>query len=261
MHDAQRTPRPSACRSAICRPHRPAAWLLLAAAVFIASAGSTLLRAQAPRPQGRTVWDGVYTDAQATRGSSTFSTICINCHTLAATGNRPLTGDKFWDGFTQKSVGDLLTFVKTNMPNGNGGSLSASTYNDVVALILKSNGFPAGVTELAPETVTDVQIIPKDGPGELPAGTLVRVVGCLTRNGRDWVLTSATVPERIAKSGVVPEDATRALGDRTVPLKFVLTRLDALVGHRMSASGLLIGKGGVDGINVATVTGVADVCP
>jgi hypothetical protein len=33
--------------------------------------------------------------------------------------------------------------VKTNMPNGNGGSLSASTYNDLVALILKSNNFPA----------------------------------------------------------------------------------------------------------------------
>ena len=73
-------------------------------------------------------------------------------HADAPTATRPLSGDKFWEGFTQKSVTDLLTFVSKNMPNGQGGTLSAATYNDLVALILKSNGFPAGTTELAPET-------------------------------------------------------------------------------------------------------------
>ena len=94
--------------------------------------------------------------------------------TSQESNNKPLAGDKFWEGFTQKTVGDLLTFVSTSMPNGNGGSLAAATYNDLVALILKSNGFPAGTAELAPETVANVQIIPKEGPGELPANTLVR---------------------------------------------------------------------------------------
>jgi hypothetical protein len=46
-----------------------------------------------------------------------------------------------------------------------------------------------------------------------------------------------------------------------MPLKFVLTRLDSFVGQRMSASGLLIGAGGADGINVTTVSRVADTCP
>jgi mono/diheme cytochrome c family protein len=251
MHDAQRSARPSVYRSAL---------FLLATTLCLGSAGSVLMSAQAPAA-GRTVWDGVYTDAQATRGTQTFGQSCTNCHTLAAQGNRPLTGDKFWEGWTQKSVADLLKFVSTNMPNGNGGSLSTATYNDVVALILKSNGFPAGMTELEPTTVADVQIIPKDGPGELPAGTLVRVVGCLARNGRDWVLTSATQPQRIEKAGPAPEDATRPLGERTTPLKFVLTRLDAFVGHRMVASGLLIGAGGAEGLNVTTVNRVAETCP
>ena len=174
---------------------------------------------------------------------------------------QPAGGDKFWEGFTQKTVGDLLTYVRTNMPNGNGGSLPASTYNDLVALILKSNGFPTGTVELAPETVAGVQIIPKDGPGELPANTLVRVIGCLARNGNDWVLTSATAPERIERIGVGAEDASRPLGDRTTTLKFVLTRLDSFVGQRMSVSGMLIGAGGADGINVTTVNRVADTCP
>ena len=223
--------------------------------------GIVLLSAQAAGAQGRTVWDGVYTDAQAARATGTFNQVCSNCHTLAAQGNKPLSGEKFWEGFTQKTVGDLLTYVKTNMPNGNGGSLSASSYNDLVALILKSNDFPTGTIELAPETVASVQIIPRDGPGELPANTLVRIVGCLTRSGSDWVLTSATVPQRAERTGAVPEDATRPLGSRTIALKFVLTRLDSLAGQRMSASGLLIGAGGADGLNVTTVSRVADACP
>jgi hypothetical protein len=99
------------------------------------------------------------------------------------------------------------------MPNGNGGSLPAPTYRDLVAMILRANGFPAGTTELAPETIVGVQIIPKDGPGELPGNTLVRIVGCLAKNGNDWVLTTATTPERVEKTGVGPEDATRQLGD------------------------------------------------
>ncbi len=233
----------------------------LTTVLMVAAAGSLLNAQAADKP--RTVWDGVYTEAQAARATATFSQSCSNCHTLSQDGgNRPLTGDAFWKGFTQKTVSDLLTFVKTNMPNGvNAGSLPAPTYNDLVALILKSNGFPAGTTEVSPDSVAGVQIIPKEGPGELPANILVRVVGCLSKSGADWVLTSATAPERIERTGPGPSDASRPLGTRSMTLKFVLTRLDPFVGQRMSVSGMLIGAGGADGINVTTVARVAEVCP
>jgi mono/diheme cytochrome c family protein len=232
----------------------------LAAIAFVSLAAGSVI-AQGNQP-ARTVWDGVYTDAQAERATAVFSQNCARCHTLTPDGARPLSGEKFWEGYTQKTVGDLLTFVKTNMPNGAlAGSLPAATYNDLVALILKSNGLPAGTTEVTPETVAAVQIIPKDGPGELPANTLVRVVGCLAKSGSDWVLTSTTAPARIEKTGPAPEDATRPLGSGTATLKFVLTRLDSFVGHRMSVSGILIGPGGRDGINVTTVNRVAESCP
>jgi cytochrome c5 len=233
-------------------------------ALFVTVAGHALVIAQGA-PAQQTVWTTpVYTEAQATRGTAVFGQSCTNCHTLADTGNRPLTGQKFMDGWTQRSVGDLLKFVSTNMPNGvAAGTLSANTYADVVALILKSNGFPAGTTELAPgDTIAGVQIQPKEGAGDLPAGTLVRVVGCLApKSGADWVLTSATAPQRVDKAGAGADDAGVALGDRSVPLKFVLTRLDTMVGHRLSVSGLLIGKGGADGLNVTTITRVAQTCP
>jgi mono/diheme cytochrome c family protein len=232
--------------------------LLVVVGLFLVSAGSALLQAQA-----KTVWDGAYTDEQATRAAGVFGSSCANCHTLESSGGRrPLSGDSFWDGYTLRTVGDLLAYVSKNMPNGvNAGTLPAATYNDLVALILKSNGFPAGTTELTPESAATVQIVRKDGSSELPAGTLARVVGCLSKSGTDWVLTSATAPERVEKAGVGAEDATRPLGTGSTPLKFVLTRLDKFAGQRVSASGLLIGGGGKDGLNVTTVNQVAATCP
>jgi len=234
-------------------------------AVLAACAALTMTAVTSAQSKPRTVWDGAYTDAQAERARATFDGTCSNCHTLAPGGGNTrggaVSGDKFWTAFTQKSVGDLLTFVSTNMPNGNGGSLSASTYNDLVALILKSNGFPTGSAEVTPDSVAGVQIIPKDGPGELPANVLARVVGCLAKDGSDWVLTRATAPERIERVGVGTADATRALGTGSMTLKFVMTRLDPFVGQRVSASGMLIGAGGADGINVTSVNRVAESCP
>jgi S-disulfanyl-L-cysteine oxidoreductase SoxD len=240
------------------RPARPVSPLI--GLLFLVAASAGLLSAQSSAPR-RTVWDGVYTEAQATRGTSAFGQSCAGCHALGAEGRAPLAGEAFWKSFAQKNVGDLLEFVSTYMPNGTPGSLSEPTYNDIVALILKSNGFPAGTTELARTSVTGVQIIPKDGGAELPANALARVVGCLSRSGTDWVVTSATTPERAEHAASVEEDAARPLGSRTVQLKFVLTRLDALVGTRVAVSGILIGTGGVDGINVTTVSRIAPKCP
>jgi mono/diheme cytochrome c family protein len=239
-----------------CSSHR----ILWAGVLFLVVLARSILTAQAP---AKTVWDGAYTDAQAERAQGTFSASCSRCHTLTPDGARPLVGDQFWQANTQKTVGDLLKFVSTNMPNGrDAGSLSPSAYNDLVALILKSNGFPAGTAEVAPETVANIQIIPKDGPGELPANTLARVVGCLApKSGADWTITNATAPLRVDKPGVGTDDPTRDLGDHTMTLKFVLSRLDPHVGKRVSVSGILLGAGGAEGINVSTVTRVAETCP
>jgi mono/diheme cytochrome c family protein len=232
----------------------------IAGLLFLALATANIVIAQTSTPR-RTVWDGVYTELQASRGTMAFGQSCAGCHALAAEGKAPLVGDPFWKSFAQKTVGDLLEFVSTNMPNGTPGSLNESTYRDIVALILKSNGFPAGTTELARNTIADVQIVQKDGRTELPANALVRVVGCLTRSGSDWVVTSATNPERAEKIAPAADDATRPLGSRTMALKFVVTRLDPLAGSRVAVSGLLIGAGGEDGINVTAVSRVAQKCP
>jgi mono/diheme cytochrome c family protein len=231
----------------------------------VASVTASLVIAQTSAAQAntqrRTVWDGVYTEAQAARGMMAFGQSCSGCHALAAQGMAPLVGDAFWKSFAQKNVGDLLEFVSTYMPNGNPGSLTEPTYRDIVALMLKSNGFPAGAAELGPDTIAGVQIVPKDGSTELPANALARVVGCLSRSGTEWVVTNATTPERAERTAAGEDDATRTLGSRRMVLKYVVTKLDGLAGSRVAVSGLLIGEGGVDGINVTTVNRVAPKCP
>jgi mono/diheme cytochrome c family protein len=228
--------------------------------LFIALATAGVAAAQ-PSPPRKTVWDGVYTEAQSARGVTAFGQSCAGCHALAAEGKAPLVGDAFWKSFAQKSVGDLLDFVSKNMPNGNPGTLTEASYGDIVALMLKSNGFPAGTTELRRDTVANVQIVPKDGRTELPSDALARVVGCLARKDGDWVVTKATTPQRAESVAPGVDDASRALGTRTITLKFVVTRLEPLAGSRVAVSGLLIGAGGADGINVTAVNRVAAKCP
>lgn len=238
---------------------RPLPFLPLAGLLLLALATASLVTAQTNTPQ-RTVWNGVYTEAQAARSVTAFSQSCAGCHVLTAEGKAPLVGDAFWKSFAQKSVGDLLDFVSKNMPNGNPGTLTEASYGDIVALMLKSNGFPAGSTELRRDSIANVQIVQKDGGTELPSNALARVVGCLARIGEDWVVTRATTPER-AENASSRDDAAKALGSRTIPLKFVVQRLDQMNGSRVAVSGLLIGAGGADGINVTTVIRVAEKCP
>jgi hypothetical protein len=190
-----------------------------------------------------------------------FDRSCANCHALTAEGKSPLVGEPFWRSFAQKTAGDLLEFVSRYMPNGSPGSLAPNVYEDIVAAMLRSNGFPAGPMELARAAIAGVLIVPKDGNTELPANALARVVGCLARNGSDWVVTSATTPVRAESVSPGGDDANRTLGSRRIALKFVVTDLTAWAGSRIAVSGLLIGAGGADGINVTTVSRVAPKCP
>ena len=116
-------------------------------AVFLAALGTAIVSAQAA-PSGKTVWDGVYTDAQAERATATFSASCARCHTLSADGNRPLSGDKFWEGYTQKTVADLLAFVSKNMPNGQGGTLPAAARLRVKGAMTMRFGTSSGPTAI-----------------------------------------------------------------------------------------------------------------
>lgn len=230
----------------------------------MAAAGSALAVAQAPA--GRTVWDGVYTQDQASRGESAYAANCANCHGPTLEGDarfRALQGDVFQGRWDTRTVEALLKYVSTNMPNGRGGSLAPGMYQDLVAFILSRNGFPAGSAELTMASAAGVQIIGKDGvPRPMADKTVAGVIGCLAKGGSSgWMLNNATNFRRLEDANVPDDAATAALGDRNeLPLLFVLSSLDRMVGHRVFVRGLLVGENGANGINVTEVTSVADSC-
>ena len=121
---------------------RPAMWAGLAGALF--TIAWTTVAAQT----SRSVKDGVYTAAQATRGRALYDEKCVNCH-----------ASRMWgQDWPDKSVYDVYDIVKNFMPEDNPGSLSAAQARDVIAYILQNNKLPAGKTEL-PEAEGDLKQI------------------------------------------------------------------------------------------------------
>jgi hypothetical protein len=90
----------------------------------------------------RTVWDGVYTSAQAERGGTIAQSQCAICHSMQ--GEWPLLVN-MWSGMTLR---EPFTLIRTTMPQHNPGSLEREEYAAVVAYILRLNGAPAGASEL-----------------------------------------------------------------------------------------------------------------
>jgi quinoprotein glucose dehydrogenase len=103
------------------------------------------------------IWDGVFTAAQAQRGAAAYTGPCSHCHGHALNGapddpdmysTPPLAGAKFlrdWDG---QSLAALFEYMRTTMPENNPSYLSAAEYADIVAYMLSSSGVPAGNHEL-----------------------------------------------------------------------------------------------------------------
>jgi mono/diheme cytochrome c family protein len=98
--------------------------------------------------QERQAGDGVYSEVQALRGADVYGNACASCHMadLRGEGFAPaLNGDAFalrWEG---EALGDLFIIVQGTMPADAPGELTAGQYADVIAFMLKANGYPAGI--------------------------------------------------------------------------------------------------------------------
>lgn len=95
----------------------------------------------------RTAAEGVYSAAQARSGRDVYARACAACHGVdfqPAPGSPPVAGSAFLANWRGRSVGDLFTYIRRNMPPGGGGSLSDTQYLQVTAYLLQANDFPAG---------------------------------------------------------------------------------------------------------------------
>jgi quinoprotein glucose dehydrogenase len=122
------------------------------AASVHAMSGAPPVPAQAQGAK-RSVWDGVYTDAQAKRGREAYEYSCATCHLPTLEGDESrdipaLYGDDFVEEWSGKPIKSLYELIRKMMPKDAPGSLKNETYADVVAYLLQSNEFPAGAQEL-----------------------------------------------------------------------------------------------------------------
>ncbi|MBI4265285.1 MAG: nuclear transport factor 2 family protein [Acidobacteria bacterium] len=100
-----------------------------------------------------TLQSGVYSEAQARRGESGYLRACERCHAVDLRGDLAeeipaLAEDDFlrrWDG---RTLDDLFLKVSRTMPATAPASLTAREYIDIVAYLLKANGFRSGPEDL-----------------------------------------------------------------------------------------------------------------
>lgn len=95
----------------------------------------------------KSVWTGVYTTAQATRGADLYNRVCSECHGDDLEGREKspaLAGGSFaqrWDGATLKKLFERMQ----EMPPGDPAArLQPNQYVDLLAFLLSANDVPAG---------------------------------------------------------------------------------------------------------------------
>ena len=126
--------------------------LVAAACVLAAGISASLAEGQEPAAK-RSIKDGVYTDLQANRGEREYGRTCEHCHGAGLEGDAakeipPLVSDPFMRNWNGKSLKELFELLSRSMPADNRGSLSARTYTDLVAYLLRANDAPAGSSAL-----------------------------------------------------------------------------------------------------------------
>jgi mono/diheme cytochrome c family protein len=93
-----------------------------------------------------------FTSAQVTKGGKQYAQSCAQCHGEHLEGGvgPALTGSNF-ETLSKKvgaDVGDIFTYMTTNMPMNAPASLSHDQYVSIMSFILSKNGYKPGNTAL-----------------------------------------------------------------------------------------------------------------
>jgi S-disulfanyl-L-cysteine oxidoreductase SoxD len=127
--------------------------VVLGALVF---SGGLMLNVHAQ--QTRSLADGVYLPAQATRGQAIYQAQCAECHgnALEGTIGSPLAGDSFLSNWSARPLSAFVDKIQKTMPFSTPGSLSRQQSTDLTAYILQAGKFPPGRTELAEAALAQI---------------------------------------------------------------------------------------------------------
>jgi quinoprotein glucose dehydrogenase len=127
---------------------------LVAALVGTLGVAGLALKLRAQDATG-SVWDGIYTQAQADRGRAAYNSSCASCHGDQLNGGEiapALAGGEFLSNWNGLTVGQLFDRTRTGMPPGAPGKVPRDAKLDIIAYTLSFNRFPAGDKELPSQT-------------------------------------------------------------------------------------------------------------
>jgi mono/diheme cytochrome c family protein len=239
---------------------------MLLVATLAAACIAQQVRAQ---DAGRTVADGVYTEAQAIRGAASYDAVCSGCHRadLGGADGPALRQERFARTFAERDLKTLYTKIASTMPRAAPGSLGDDVYLDIVAHILRENGFPAGAQDLKADSLSAIRVVPGRPKPPPPVGNFsyVEALGCLTPGPASaWLLTHATDPVSVSTpGGAVPsaDVSSKPLGTQVFRL------LDAMAydpeshkGQKMYVRGLLIKLPSEQRMTISALEMVATSC-
>jgi cytochrome c5 len=216
-----------------------------------------------------TVWDGLYTNAEADNGWYAYDATCSRCHGEGLEGGSApaLTGDHFLESWREDTLESLFGVIQNMPPRG--PSLNERYALDVLGYILQVNRYPAGGYRLSSDTLETVWIEGANGRQPVPDRSLIEVVGCMTEAGSDWILTMASEPVRTRNSDratqkELDEATTKPLGVSQFRLQnfYMLGSFepDQHQGHKMQAKGALIRNSDGDRISLTALGMVAEGC-
>jgi mono/diheme cytochrome c family protein len=106
-------------------------------------------------------WNGIYTEAQATRGEGMYKENCALCHGGNLEGTEaapPLTGSALAGKWNNRPVSELFDYLQVFMPWNSPGGLNRQQNADILAYILKRGNFPAGHVDVPTDTAAQSQI-------------------------------------------------------------------------------------------------------
>jgi len=229
--------------------------------------GSWLAAAAGAQELTTTVADGVYTEAQASRGAAAYEFACAGCHRADLSGNSgpALKAQRFAQVYAGKDLKTLYSKIADTMPRNTPGSLTAEVYLDVVAHVLKENGFKPGARELTAAALESIRVVPGQPKPAPPVGdfSYVEVVGCLTPGPRHtWMLTRAGEPIAVVPSAPPASAAMdKPPGTQTFQLLDAMAYApDAHKGQTIYVRGLLIKVGSEPRMTISAFETAAPTC-
>jgi mono/diheme cytochrome c family protein len=234
----------------------------------LALAAASITMAVNAQDAAKTVADGVYTETQAARGAAVYDAACAGCHRgdLGGGTGPALRDQRFAREFAGKDLKAFFTKTATTMPRNAPASLGDAVYLDIVAHVLKENGFPAGSRELTADALEGIRVLPGRPKPPPPVGdfSYVEVVGCLTPGPQHtWMLTRASTPVSTNATAAPPpaETTAKPLGTETFRLLDAMAYApDSHRGQKMYVRGLLIKLPDEQRITISAFEMVSPTC-